>query len=68
MLVNASKELDTSLDPQSEATPITSEVDAIISSVETKRVHGCTYIVNDPSAGSPTETLLRLFLPLNDQV
>ena len=21
--------------------------------------------VNDPSAGSPTETLLRLFLPLN---
>jgi hypothetical protein len=26
------------------------------------------YIVNDPSAGSPTETLLRLLLPLNDQV
>ena len=25
-------------------------------------------IVNDPSAGSPTETLLRLLLPLNDQV
>lgn len=24
--------------------------------------------VNDPSAGSPTETLLRLLLPLNDQV
>ena len=24
--------------------------------------------VNDPSAGSPTETLLRLVLPLNDQV
>lgn len=24
--------------------------------------------VNDPSAGSPTETLLRLFLPLNDKV
>lgn len=23
---------------------------------------------NDPSAGSPTETLLRLVLPLNDQV
>src|SRR5205807_328029 len=23
---------------------------------------------NDPSAGSPTETLLRLLLPLNDQV
>ena len=27
-----------------------------------------TLIVNDPSAGSPTETLLRLLLPLNDQV
>ena len=25
-------------------------------------------IYNDPSAGSPTETLLRLLLPLNDQV
>jgi hypothetical protein len=25
-------------------------------------------IGNDPSAGSPTETLLRLLLPLNDQV
>ena len=24
--------------------------------------------VNDPSAGSPTETLLRLLLPLNDKV
>jgi hypothetical protein len=23
---------------------------------------------NDPSAGSPTETLLRLHLPLNDKV
>jgi hypothetical protein len=23
---------------------------------------------DDPSAGSPTETLLRLLLPLNDQV
>ena len=33
----------------------------------------CTRVVNrvisnDPSAGSPTETLLRLLLPLNDQV
>jgi hypothetical protein len=27
-----------------------------------------TRFVNDPSAGSPTETLLRLLLPLNDQV
>ena len=26
------------------------------------------YFFNDPSAGSPTETLLRLLLPLNDQV
>ena len=25
-------------------------------------------ISNDPSAGSPTETLLRLHLPLNDKV
>ena len=25
-------------------------------------------IGNDPSAGSPTETLLRLLLPLNDQI
>ena len=24
--------------------------------------------INDPSAGSPTETLLRLLLPLNHQV
>jgi hypothetical protein len=24
--------------------------------------------ISDPSAGSPTETLLRLLLPLNDQV
>jgi hypothetical protein len=27
-----------------------------------------SYKDNDPSAGSPTETLLRLLLPLNDQV
>ena len=26
------------------------------------------YRVNDPSAGSPTETLLRLLLPLSDKV
>ena len=26
------------------------------------------HFFNDPSAGSPTETLLRLLLPLNDQV
>ena len=29
--------------------------------------HGRPF-ANDPSAGSPTETLLRLLLPLNDQV
>ena len=29
--------------------------------------HGASF-GNDPSAGSPTETLLRLLLPLNDQV
>lgn len=35
--------------------------------------HGCAgrprrVLDNDPSAGSPTETLLRLLLPLNDKV
>ncbi len=30
--------------------------------------HRRASIFNDPSAGSPTETLLRLLLPLNDQV
>ena len=35
----------------------------------TERVGDNTTITdNDPSAGSPTETLLRLLLPLNDQV
>ena len=28
---------------------------------------GFYYRVNDPSAGSPTETLLRLLLPLSDK-
>jgi hypothetical protein len=28
----------------------------------------CSGLDNDPSAGSPTETLLRLLLPLNDKV
>ena len=36
---------------------------AFLSLLEAARVFG-----NDPSAGSPTETLLRLLLPLNDQV
>ena len=29
---------------------------------------GALSLTNDPSAGSPTETLLRLLLPLNDRV
>lgn len=29
---------------------------------------GVLQLCNDPSAGSPTETLLRLLLPLNDRV
>ena len=29
---------------------------------------GSSTNLNDPSAGSPTETLLRLLLPLNDKV
>jgi hypothetical protein len=36
-----------------------------------KYVHmglGVIELFNDPSAGSPTETLLRLLLPLNDRV
>lgn len=39
--------------------------------VEAKRVRGSfcwAGFDNDPSAGSPTETLLRLLLPLNDKV
>ena len=35
------------------------------------RVHWFLFVllsVNDPSAGSPTETLLRLLLPLSDKV
>jgi hypothetical protein len=37
--------------------------------VETVHIWFITWIRdNDPSAGSPTETLLRLLLPLNDQV
>ena len=32
------------------------------------KVEGPGPFSNDPSAGSPTETLLRLLLPLNDQV
>ena len=28
----------------------------------------CVIIINDPSAGSPTDTLLRLLLPLDNKV
>ena len=30
--------------------------------------YGCFRVMNDPTAGSPTVTLLRLHLPLNDEV
>ena len=33
-----------------------------------QRCKGIKPIGNDPTAGSPTVTLLRLVLPLNDQV
>ena len=34
-----------------------------------KTIHSVGWIIcNDPSAGSPTETLLRLLLPLSDKV
>jgi hypothetical protein len=36
--------------------------------VQVRQVERLDKRVNDPSAGSPTETLLRLLLPLNDQV
>ena len=38
---------------------------------KTVKVHVELFLIwcgNDPSAGSPTETLLRLHLPLNDEV
>ena len=31
-------------------------------------MHACRACINDPSAGSPTETLLRLLLPIESQV
>ena len=40
----------------------------LVSLVKRKSVLSFTVFGNDPSAGSPTETLLRLLLPLNDQV
>ena len=41
-------------------------VKAIPTAAIQKRVFGLC--ANDPSAGSPTETLLRLLLPLSDKV
>ena len=35
---------------------------------QTSKIHNQASHANDPSAGSPTETLLRLLLPLNDKV
>ena len=36
--------------------------------ISEEKHQGVTFGVNDPSAGSPTETLLRLLLPLSDKV
>ena len=33
-----------------------------------RQLKNSVIFLNDPSAGSPTETLLRLLVPLNDQV
>ena len=35
---------------------------------QTGTLHNARNHANDPSAGSPTETLLRLLLPLSDKV
>lgn len=40
------------------------DVSCCVCVLEKKRVY--MFNCNDPSAGSPTETLLRLLLPLND--
>lgn len=39
-----------------------------ISLLTRSAIDSCVHHGNDPSAGSPTETLLRLLLPLDDQV
>ena len=42
---------------------------AIPTQLLTNLIHGSlSDCANDPSAGSPTETLLRLLLPLSDKV
>ncbi|KAI3486393.1 hypothetical protein L1887_50116 [Cichorium endivia] len=44
------------------------KLDASFSFVVFLGTYRCRGFDNDPSAGSPTETLLRLLLPLNDKV
>ena len=44
------------------------EVRGIGSGPTDRQTGGSRQTVNDPSAGSPTETLLRLLLPLDSQV
>ena len=51
------------LDPEGRVAPEATESENMGLEVEPK-----PSLSNDPSAGSPTETLLRLLLPLNDRV
>ena len=63
--------LTTSGDREARAIAAPREARAIAAPRGVKRVRGsfCSAgFDNDPSAGSPTETLLRLLLPLNDKV
>jgi hypothetical protein len=46
---------------------LTDQGHGIAPTVPTKKAKG-HISANDPSAGSPTETLLRLLLPLSDKV
>ena len=58
-------------EPQSTPTSL-ERTQMTVSSPSATLTQKCTWIwmirVNDPSAGSPTETLLRLLLPLSDKV
>ena len=44
------------------------DYDGHIDRATSEKVKELLNFFNDPSAGSPTETLLRLLVPLNDQV
>ena len=59
-------------DPATQATPENRPDQSMFSSQHSQVSGGQVlfrhYTVNDPFAGSPTKTLLRLLLPLNDQV